>query len=157
MTHHHLQTGNKAPEFTLKNQESQKVTPTTMEGKRLLLSFHPLAWTSVCEIQMRTLEVKHAKFKELDVIAYGISVDSPPCKKAWAKSMGIENTNLLSDFWPHGEVAARYGLFLDDMGASGRANVLIGLDRTIEWIKVYEIPQIPDIEEIISFLENIGK
>ncbi|MFP4040442.1 MAG: redoxin domain-containing protein [Desulfosudaceae bacterium] len=157
MTHHHLQAGDKAPEFTLKNQGSQKVTPTTLEGKRLLLSFHPLAWTSVCEIQMRTLEIKHARLKELDVIAYGISVDSPPCKKAWAESMGIENTNLLADFWPHGEVAAQYGLFLDDMGASGRANVLIGLDRTIEWIKVYEIPQIPDIEEIISFLENIEK
>ncbi|HKK09561.1 MAG TPA: redoxin domain-containing protein, partial [Bacteroidales bacterium] len=82
-----------------------------LEGKRTLLSFHPLAWTSVCEIQMRSLDVKHAEFEKLGVIPYGISVDSVPCKKAWAESLGISKTNMLSDFWPHGEIAEKFGVF----------------------------------------------
>jgi peroxiredoxin len=154
MTHHHLKVGNYALEFMLNNQQNKKTVPMSMEGKRILLSFHPLAWTSVCEIQMRTLELKKTIFDELDVIAFGISVDSVPSKKAWAKYMEVKDTNLLADFWPHGEVAEKYGLFLEDKGVSERANVLIGLDRTIEWIKVYEMHQIPDIEEIIRFVSS---
>jgi peroxiredoxin len=84
------------------------------------------------------------------VIAFGISVDSVPSKKAWAKSMEVNDTDLLADFWPHGEVAEKYGLFMEDKGVSNRANVLIGLDRTIEWIRVYEMLQVPDIEEVIK-------
>ncbi|MDY6824297.1 MAG: redoxin domain-containing protein [Thermodesulfobacteriota bacterium] len=154
MTHHHLKVGDTAPEFTLNNQDNQAVNPMSLTGKRILLSFHPLAWTSICEIQMRTLEVKHTVFKELEVMAYGISVDSLKCKQAWADAMGIKETNLLADFWPHGGVAREYGLFLEDMGISGRANVLIAPDRTIEWIKEYDIHQVPDIEAIIAFVNE---
>jgi peroxiredoxin len=60
-------------EFRLKNQQDKKTVPLSLEGKRILLSFHPLAWTSVCEIQMRTLEVKKAIFDEFEVAAIGIS------------------------------------------------------------------------------------
>jgi peroxiredoxin len=154
MTHHHLKVGDNALEFTLNNHQNKKTAPMSLAGKRILLSFHPLAWTSVCEIQMRTLELKKAIFDEFNVIAFGISVDSVHSKKAWAKVMEINDTNLLADFWPHGEVAEKYGLFLEDKGVSERANVLIGLDRTIEWIKVYEMHQIPDIEEIIRFVSS---
>lgn len=76
MTYHHLKTGDPAPGFSLINQQEKKVTPMVLAGKKTLLSFHPLAWTSVCEIQMRTLEIKKSIFDELEVIAYGISVDS---------------------------------------------------------------------------------
>ena len=154
MTHQHLMVGDQAPEFTLINQQDKKITPMAMEGKRILLSFHPLAWTPVCEIQMRTLEIKKTIFDEFEVIAFGISVDSAQSKKAWATSMDLKNTNLLADFWPHGEIAEKFGLFIKDMGFSERANILIGLDRTIEWIKVYELRQVPDIEEIIHFISS---
>jgi len=154
LTHHYLKKGDPAPEFSLSNQKNKSIAPLSMEARRVLLSFHPLAWTSICEIQMRSLEAKHSAFKELDTIAYGLSVDSSRCKKAWAEAIGINKTDILADFWPHGEVAQKYGLFLDDMGISNRANVLIGPERTIEWVKVYDIVQIPDIEEIIDFIKS---
>lgn len=154
MTYHHLTTGDPAPDFTLRNQQNKEVTPMALEGNRILLSFHPLAWTSICEIQMRTLEAKKSVFEDMDVIAYGLSVDSAQSKKAWADAIDVKGTNLLADFWPHGKVASDYGLFMEDMGASNRANVLIGLDRRIEWIKVYETLQVPDIEEIINFISS---
>lgn len=156
MTQLQLKVGDKAPVFTLKNQLNNDVSPMTLSGKRVLLSFHPLAWTSICEIQMRSLEAKHVVLNERSVSAYGISVDSVQSKAAWARAMGIKETNFLADFWPHGGVAEQYGLFLRDKGISARANVLIGLDGLIEWMKVYDIHRIPDIEEIIDFIDAAG-
>ena len=154
MTHHQLSVGEKAPPFTLVNQQEKEVTPLAMEGAKILLSFHPLAWTSICEIQMRTLEVKKSVFDELGVVAYGISVDSVPAKKAWAEAIGVTETNLLADFWPHGEVAEKYGLFNREKGISARANILIGPDKAIQWIREYEILQVPDIEEVIRIASS---
>jgi peroxiredoxin len=154
MTHHKLKAGDPAPQVTLTNQHEKEVTPMTLGGTKTLLSFHPLAWTSVCEIQMRTLELKKNLFDDLGVIAYGISVDSVPSKKAWAAAMGVTETNLLADFWPHGEVAEKYGLFNAEKGVSGRANVLINADQTIEWIREYETLQVPDIEEVIKIVSD---
>lgn len=154
MTHHQLSVGEKAPPFTLVNQQEKEVTPLAMEGAKILLSFHPLAWTSICEIQMRTLEAKKSVFDELGLIAYGISVDSVPAKKAWAEAMGVTETNLLADFWPHGEAAEKYGVFNKEKGISARANILIGPDNTIQWIREYELLQVPDIEEVIRIASS---
>lgn len=148
-----LKVGDTAPDFTLKNQYGQEISVASLKGKKALLSFHPLAWTPVCEIQMRGLEAKHADLEKLNTVAFGISVDSVPCKKEWADYLELENTDILSDFWPHGDMAKRYGLFIEKAGISGRANILIDEDGKIEWIRVYEIPEIPDIEEVIRHLK----
>ncbi|MEE4357171.1 MAG: redoxin domain-containing protein [Desulfococcaceae bacterium] len=143
-----------AAEFELKNQEGKTVKPMSLKGNRILLSFHPLAWTPVCEIQMRTLEIKKDELDHLDTLAYGISVDAVPTKQAWAESIGIKETNLLSDFMPRGAVAKMYDLFSEEHGFSKRANILLDPQRKIELIKIYDIPEIPDIEEIIRYIQS---
>jgi peroxiredoxin len=77
-----------------------------------------------------------------------------PSKNAWAKDLGIKETRLLSDFWPHGEVAKKYGIFLEEKGISGRANIILDENQNIVFFKVYEISQFPDIEEIYDFLKQ---
>jgi peroxiredoxin len=144
--------GDRAPEFSLPDQDEKEVSLESLKGKRVLLSFHPLAWTGVCEIQMRTLELKHKAFQELNTVALGVSVDSSDSKKAWALSMGMKETRLIADFWPHGGMAKKYGLFLEESGISGRANILIDEEGLIAFIKIYELGEVPDIEEIIWFL-----
>jgi len=144
-----IKSGKKAPLFTLKNQHGEEISLASLKGKKVLLSFHPLAWTPVCEVQMKTLEIKKAAFDKLNTVALGISVDSTFCKKEWADFIDIEQTNLLSDFWPHGAVAKLYGLFIDKAGISGRANILVDEKGIIQKVWLYEIPQIPDIEEVI--------
>ena len=61
---------------------------------------------------------------------------------------------LLSDFWPYGGVARAYGIFRDQNGFSERANIIIDENQRIAFAKIYEIPQLPDIQEIISFLRK---
>jgi peroxiredoxin len=149
-----IKVGDMAPDFNLKNQHDESVSLSSLKGKKILLSFHPLAWTSVCEIQMRSLENKHKIFRELNTVALGISVDSVPCKREWAEYIDVEITGLLADFWPHGDMAKNYGLFIEKAGISGRANIIVDEKGKVEFIKVYEIPEIPDIEEIIRYLKK---
>ena len=103
---------------------------------------------------MRSLEQKYSELRELKVIPLGISVDSQPCKAEWSEYMDIENTDLLCDFWPHGEVARQYGLFIEKAGISMRANILLDEKRKVIFKRIYKIPEIPDIEEIIEFLKK---
>ncbi|MBN2079977.1 MAG: redoxin domain-containing protein [Spirochaetes bacterium] len=149
-----IKKGESAPDFTLKNQDGGEVSLSSFKGKKVLLSFHPLAWTGVCAIQMQSLEARHAELAAHNTVALGVSVDSAPCKKEWADFLELEHTDILADFWPHGDVAKQYGLFIEKLGISGRANVLIDEKGKVEWVRVYEIPEIPDIEEVIRHLKQ---
>ena len=146
--------GKQAKDFALKDQNGKEFKLSSFKGKKVLLSFHPLAWTEVCARQMKSLEDNKGTLDSLNTIAFGLSVDTVPSKKAWAESLGIKETPLLSDFWPHGEVAKSYGIFREKHGFSVRANVILDEDQKIIFFKVYEIGKLPDINEIINFFRN---
>lgn len=144
--------GSKAPDFILKDQDGKPVQLAELKGKKVLLSFHPLAWTKVCAEQMKSLEANYERFEKLNTIALGLSVDAVPSKKAWAKELAIENTRLLSDFWPHGQVAKLYDIFREKNGFSERANIIVDENLKVIFAQTYPISQLPDIEEVIKFL-----
>jgi peroxiredoxin len=149
--------GSKAPDFNLKDQNGKSVKLSAFKGKKVVLSFRPLAWTPVCTDQMKSLEEHFEEFARLNSVALGIGVDSSPSNKAWAKSLGIEKTVLLSDFWPHGEVAKSFGVFREKDGFAERANIIIDENQTIIFAKVYPVGQLPDIEEIIRFIAKSAR
>ena len=149
-----IEVGDMAPEFTLKDNRVQDVSLSEYRGKKVLLSWHPLAWTAVCAQQMKSLEDNLAEFEKYNTVPLGMSIDSYPSKNAWAKELGVANVKLLADFWPHGKVAQDYGLFLDDKGFSARANVLIDEAGKVVWVKVYDIPELPDIEEVLKMVRG---
>lgn len=149
-----LRIGDQAPDFILKDQNKNEIRLSDFKGKRVLLSFHPLAWTKICAEQMKSLEINFQKFNELKTVALGMSVDTVPSKNAWAKELEIEKTRLLSDFWPHGEVTKKYGLFREKDGFSQRANIILDEKQKVIFFKIYDIPQLPDIEEIVDFLKK---
>lgn len=149
-----LKKGDSAPEFKLRDQDNNHVQMQDFEGRRILLSFHPLAWTLVCSEQMKALETHLAKLDDLNTVPLGISIDTVPSKKAWAANLGIRSVRLLSDFWPHGAIAKKYGIFREATGISERANIIIDQKQKIKWIKIYETSQLPDIEEILVVLKK---
>ena len=149
-----IDVGDMAPDFTLKDNRVQDVSLAEYRGKKVLLSWHPLAWTGVCAQQMKSLEDNLAEFEKYNTVPLGMSIDSYPSKNAWAKELGVANVKLLADFWPHGKVAQDYGLFLDDKGFSARANVLIDEAGKVVWVKVYDIPELPDIEEVLTMVRG---
>jgi peroxiredoxin len=149
-----IRLGKTVKSFTLRDQSGQAFILSKMKGHRVLLSFHPLAWTPVCTRQMQALEKNKKIFDKLNTIAYGLSVDSVPSKAAWAKAIKVKQTRLLSDFWPHGGVAKGLGLFREKDGISERANIILDESGKVCFVKVYPIAQLPDIKEIINFLKN---
>ena len=149
-----IKLGKTVKNFTLQDQLGQNFILSKMKGRRVLLSFHPLAWTPVCTRQMQSLEKNKKAFDKFNTIAVGLSVDSVPSKAAWAKAIKVKQTRLLADFWPHGNVARSLGLFRAQDGISQRANVIIDEAGKFCFVKVYPIAQLPDIDEIIAFLKN---
>ena len=146
-----VQQGRKVKDFSLKDQNGQDFHLSEYRGEKVLLSFHPLAWTPVCAKQMQALEKNKRSLDKLNTVAVGLSVDSVPSKAAWAKSLRIKNTRLLADFWPHGAVAKSMGILRAE-GFSERANVIVNEAGKIIFVKVYPIRELPDIGEILRVL-----
>lgn len=147
--------GETAPDFTLRDQDGNKFTLSEQKGKKVLLSFHPLAWTDFCTLQMLSIEVNYDNLTKLNTVPAGISIDAGPTKKAWADDMKLKQLKILSDFWPNGEVAKSYGLFRERYGTTNRANVIVDAQGKVAWVKVYEILYLPDINEVIETLKKL--
>ena len=150
-----LESGEVAPDFVLKDHEGKDFKLSNLKGKRVLLSFHPLAWTDICAKQMLSLENNMDILETLNTMPVGLSVDSVPSKKAWAEHLGIKRISLLADFWPHGGVTSMYGMFREREGTSRRVNIVVGEDGKIKITKVYKISELPDIQEIINLIRAL--
>ncbi|HOG16338.1 MAG: putative peroxiredoxin [Syntrophaceae bacterium PtaU1.Bin231] len=144
--------GKKVRDFVLKDHADREFSLAAQRGKKVLLSFHPLAWTSVCARQMKALEKSRKAFASLGTVAVGVSIDTVPSKAAWAKALKIRSTPLLCDFWPHGKVARALGLFRPQNGFSERACVVVDEKGKAVFVKVYPIGELPDLKEIFAVL-----
>ena len=138
--------GDKAPDFTLPAVSGEKVTLSDYRGKKnVVLSFVPAAWTPVCSDQWPGYNIVKMLFDENDAILLGITVDNIPTLYAWTKQMGKLWFPVLSDFWPHGAVASRYGVLRSD-GVSERALFVIDKEGILRAIHVADINVRPDLE-----------
>lgn len=146
--------GDKIPDLKLNDQNDEEITLEKFKNKNILLSFHPLAWTSVCRDQMLALEENYEEFEKNNTVPLGISVDPVPSKRAWAENIALENLRILSDFWPHGKFASELGIFIEEKGISGRVNILVDDQGKIIWAKEYDIPELPDIEEVLDVVRK---
>lgn len=137
-------------EFTLKDQFDKEVSLAGFKGKKILLSYHPMAWTSICGIQMQDLEKRYDQFLAKGVTPFGMSIDHQYCKEAWGKSLDVKRLQMLCDFWPHGALAQKLGCFIEKAGVSGRQNYLIGPDGEVLFTKRYEIHEQPDFDAFLK-------
>jgi len=152
-----LDAGEIAPDFTLPNQSRQDVTLSTYRGARtVVLAFHPFAFTPVCSAQMKDYQQAWPALQSLDAEVLAISLDAGPSKAAWGQSLGGVPFQLLSDFHPHGAVTRAYGVMRDD-GVADRAIFVVDKAGRIAWAKVHQMPEQPDLEELVSVLEDLKR
>jgi glutaredoxin len=95
------------------------------------------------------------KFEGYNTQVLGISVDHVPTLKAWAESLGGISYPLLSDFWPHGAVAQKYGAFREQEGRSERALFVVDKEGTVRYVDIHDIDDLPDNEEIYKVLRRL--
>jgi peroxiredoxin len=101
---------------------------------------------------MQVLEANRETLTSLEAVPLGISVDSVPCKRAWAGSLGIKETRLLADFWPHGDVAQMYDVFDSVKGYSRRANIVIDEFQHVIFARDYPAVTVPDLQDVLDVL-----
>jgi peroxiredoxin len=147
--------GQSAPEFTLKDQNQKEIKLADFAGKRnVVLIFYPLDFSPVCTNEHVCLVNEMKQFEKLDAQVLGLSVDSVWAHKAFAEKMGISYP-LLADFHPKGAVANKFGVYLADKGITGRAVAIINKAGKIAWFKNYDIPVVPDMNEVAQALAGV--
>ena len=152
-----LKVSDKAPDFTLPAVSGEKIFLSRYLGKKnVVLSFEPAAWTPLCSDQWPGYNIIKNTFDRYDAMLLGITVDNLPALRAWTDQMGKLWFPVLSDFWPHGAVAARYGV-LRSNGVSERALFVIDKTGIVRYIHVHDINQRPPLEDLISELEKLTK
>jgi mycoredoxin-dependent peroxiredoxin len=120
-----VEVGATAPEFTLKDYNHQKVVLSSYrDASNVLLVFYPFAFSGICTGELCQLRDELATYSSAEVQVLGVSVDTPFSLKAWAEQQAYQFP-LLSDFWPHGEVAKAYGVFNEQAGLANRGTFLI--------------------------------
>jgi peroxiredoxin len=149
--------GQPAPDFTLPSISKEKISLSQFRGKKnVVLSFVPAAWTPVCSDQWPGYNIAKDLFNQNDAILLGITVDNIPTLFAWTNQMGQLWFPVLSDFWPHGAVAKKYGVLRSD-GVSERALFVIDKKGIIQYIDVHDINKRPSLEDLMVALEKLKK
>jgi peroxiredoxin (alkyl hydroperoxide reductase subunit C) len=152
-----VKVGDLAPDFTLPAVSGDDVTLSHYRGKKhVVISFVPAAWTPVCSDQWPGYNIVKQMFDENDAVLLGITVDNIPTLYAWTKQMGHLWFPVLSDFWPHGAVAEKYGV-LRSSGVTERALIFIDKKGIIQDIQVSDINVRPDLAQCATTLEKMNK
>ena len=128
--------GAKAPEFTLKDYNNQKVSLSAYRGaSNVLLVFYPFAFSGICQGELCQLRDEFPTYADAGVEVLGVSVDTPYSLKAWALQQNYQFP-LLSDFWPHGAVAKTYGVFNEAAGLANRGTFLIDQSGVVRFAEL---------------------
>ncbi|MGD0925597.1 MAG: peroxiredoxin [Streptosporangiaceae bacterium] len=148
--------GEQAPDFELKDQHGSPVRLSSFQGtKNVVLVFYPLAFSGVCSGELRALRDDFPEITRDDVELLTVSVDSTFVLRTWADRDNFA-FSLLSDFWPHGDVAKLYGVFDEDRGVATRGTFIIDKAGVIRWKVVNPIPQARDIAEYKKVLADLS-
>lgn len=147
--------GDRAPDFELVAIDGSRVKLSDYRGRRnVVISFIPAAWTPVCSDQWPGYNLARPLFESHNTVLLGISVDNRATLFAWTHQMGALWFPVLSDFWPHGAVASKFGVLRSD-GMAERALIFIDTEGVISYIYVSDINQRPHLELIAEQLDRL--
>jgi mycoredoxin-dependent peroxiredoxin len=149
-----VEVGVQAPDFELRDQHGTPVKLSEHRGKKLVLIFYPLAFSGVCGNELDAVRDELMADLPEDIKILTISVDSIFAHRAWADQKGY-TFSLLSDFWPHGQVARAYGVFDDEKGYAGRGTFVIDGEGMVRWRVVNPVSRARDVAEYRKALADL--
>lgn len=150
-----IEVGQEAPDFTLPSAAHGKVTLSSFRGeKNVVLVFYPWAFTSTCTGELCEIRDRIATFDGDDVVTLAVSCDARFSLKPFAEQQGY-TFPMLSDFWPHGEVARAYGIFDERAGVAIRGSFIIDKSGIVRYTVVNGIPDARDADEYEKVLAGL--
>ena len=151
-----LSIGGPAPDFTLRDQFGQDVTLSSYRGRKAVaIFFYPFAFSGVCTGEMAGIRDRLAEFMTFDTEVLAISCDPVYSLRVFAEQDGL-NFPLLSDFWPHGEVARAYDVFDDEKGCPRRSSYVVDKDGAVRWSVHNAMPQGRDLDAHLAELHALA-
>jgi mycoredoxin-dependent peroxiredoxin len=149
-----LPVGAVAPDFTLRDQHGQDVSLAALRGAPVLLAFYPWAFSRVCTGELATLRDVRRSVEEPGARLLAISCDPVYSLRAFAEAERLDYP-LLSDFWPHGEVAAAYGVLDEERGCPRRSSFLLDSDSVVRWSVHNESSRAREIDAPLEALKSL--
>lgn len=125
--------GQPAPDFTLMDDERNKISLSDLRGKKTLIVFIPFAFSRVCQGELCTIRDNLHSFETADANVVAISCDHFFSNHAWAEKEGF-GFRILSDYWPHGAVARAFGCFNEQVGCAMRATYVLDEESIVRAI-----------------------
>jgi peroxiredoxin len=146
--------GQPAPGFDLPATTGERVSLQSLRGRKVVLMFFPFAFSGICTGELCTVRDRSLEFTSTDAVVLGASCDSRQTLAAFAKEQNLQ-IPLLSDFWPHGDVARRYDVFVDAVGAANRGTFVIDREGVLRWSVVTELGTARDSDAYLKALADI--
>ena len=153
--------GDAAPDFELPALVAGVKQPFHLSAyrgqKTVVLAFYPFNWQETSAAQLISYQLQRPRVLENNAEIVAITVDSIMNTTAWERAIGPFEFPLCSDFWPHGEVSERYGVFRnsgDGAGSSDRAMVIVDRYGNVAFRKIYARDQVAPVEEVLTVLEK---
>jgi len=147
----HPLVGHAAPDFALRDQNGRIVSLAQWRGERVLVVFVPWAFSPVCTYEVEQLR-DASDVQDAVAAVLVINCDSMYVNQEWANQNEFDG-KLLSDFWPHGDVARAYGVFNQERGQARRGSFLVDADGVVAW--ALESPD-GDARDLASYREALG-
>lgn len=148
------QIGQPAPDFDLPATTGERISLSSLRGQKVVLMFYPFSFTGICTGEICELRDRSMDFSSDDAVVLSVSCDPAPTQAAFAKDQGFSHP-LLSDFWPHGEVARSYGVFLEQVGAANRGTFVIDREGILRWSVVTELGVARSTDDYVTALAQI--
>jgi peroxiredoxin len=154
-----IETGQKAPDFSLYDSDKKKVSLSDFRGKNVLLLFFPQAFTGVCTKELCSVRDSIGLYEDMNAQVLGISVDSVFTLARFKEDQGY-NFPLLSDF--NKEISAAYGSLYDNFvfdmkGVSKRSAFVIDGEGIVRYAEVLDnAGDIPNFDAIRQALPQLA-
>jgi len=148
--------GTPAPDFSLRNQDGERVSLSDFRGRKVVLVFYPADFSPVCTDQLSVYQEVLPQIREQGAELIGITVDSTWAHKAFQDKIGIE-IPLLADYHPKGEVSRSFGAYIEERGHPNRSLVLIDEEGVVRWVHESPTPlEVPGANLIFDALAEVG-
>jgi peroxiredoxin len=146
-----LAIGQVAPDFTTRNQHGETIRLEQLRGRPVVLIFYPWAFSGICTGELRVLRDSQEVFRRVGARLVAVSCDAMFTLRAFADAEGLD-FDLLTDHWPHGGIAERYGVFDDQAGCSLRGTFVIDAEGVVCWSVVNGIGEPREIADLVAGL-----